>query len=141
MAGWLPWTNEVPTFIRLEVASYSLQMERLQLGDSKAITRREKRFNDLVLHQRNRPRTSDLEIRFGAFLKTGATPQSWQYPLFVKIMREHPGWPVTLIYPDETVQHGFIVDHSYDEVSDCQTEIFFKFEIAREYPQGKVIVA
>lgn len=140
MAGWTPWTQDETTYIRLELAGYILRMERLNLGDGKTFERREQTFNDLVHKQRGRPLARQLDLRFGGFLLYGDEERKKTFQQFLLLQRQFPGWPVTLIWPDNTIMHGIIMDHNADEVSDCQGELTMQFAIIREYPQGKVMV-
>ncbi len=139
MAVWAPWTVEEPTFIQMNIGDSVIQLSRLNMGDSEVVNRMERRYQDILHFQSGRPRKRTLDLRFGAFLKNADIPARWTYPRFLRAMRIFPGWPVTLIWPDATVMHGIIEDHAFDEVSDCQTEIVMKFDVLREYPQGKVM--
>ena len=140
MAGWTPWTQDEPDYIRLELAGNVLRMERLQMGNGKTFERREQTFGDLAHKQRGRPMSRQLDLRFGSYLLYGDEERQRTFQHFLLLQRQFPGWPVTLIWPDKTVMHGIILDHNADEVSDCQGDLVINFAILREYPQGKVMV-
>lgn len=139
MSGWMPWTDTKPEFVRMDLGGYTLELERLNLGEGKTLERREQTFNDLVHHQSGRPRMRQLELRFGGYKLYGDVPREWTFQRFALLLDQFPGWPVTLVWPDDTVMHGIIMDHSLDEVGDCAGELVFTFAILREYPQGKVM--
>lgn len=139
MSGWMPWTDEKPDYVRMEMAGYILQLERLNIGEGKTIERREQTSKDLVLSQRGRPRMRQFDLRFGSYHLYGDVPREWTFQRFAALMTAFPGWPVTLVWPDDTIQHGIILDYSLDEVGDCAGDLAFTFAILREYPQGKVM--
>lgn len=141
MAGWMPWTMTEPDYIRMEIGGFMLRLERLQLGDGKTVERREQTFQDLVLHQSGRPLMRQLDMRFGGYKLWGDVEREWTFNRFIELMDKFPGWPVTLVWPDDTVHHGVVLDHTISEVSDEAGELAFTFSIMREYPQGEVMIA
>lgn len=132
MPNWLPWIMPEDTSTRLEIGGYSIELVRLHLGNEKTIERNEKKYNDLLLKQSGRPRSRQVSLVFGCMLKATTIKR------FRTIMRQFTGWPAILIYPDNTITHGIILDYYINEVSACQANIAITYELLRDYPQGEV---
>jgi len=138
---WTPWIDLTPTEkLIFELGDRVLELPRFRIGDARTVTRRDKRANDLVMYQTNRPRPQSYLMEFGPYKKTGLYPPDWLYVQFKRLMRVYPGWVATITFPDETIMVGIVNDPTYQELSDCQMMIKFNFDILRDYPKGEVPV-